>query len=81
MTFLLKYRAACQAASDLFQTHRKTIEPETEELTANLLHRTSDTNKFLRNDAVKAIEVMTENLPPSKVIHILCFKGATHHNG
>uniref|UniRef100_A0A336LQB6 CSON000902 protein n=1 Tax=Culicoides sonorensis TaxID=179676 RepID=A0A336LQB6_CULSO len=74
-------RAACQAAADLFQTHRKTIEPEAEELTSNLLHRTSDTNKFLRNDAIRAIEIMTENLPPSKVIHILCFKGATHHNG
>lgn len=74
-------RAACQAAGDLFQTHRKSIEAEAEELTSNLLHRTSDTNKFLRSDAIKAIEYMCENLPPPKVIHILCFRGATHHNG
>lgn len=74
-------RSACQVASKLFLTHRRTIEPEAEELTAMLLNRTSDTNKFLRADAISALECMCENLPVARVIHLLSIKGATHHNG
>lgn len=74
-------RSACQVAGELFQSHRRTIEPEAEELTSTLLNRTSDTNKFLRADAIRALECMCDNLPVAKVIHLLAFKGATHHNG
>lgn len=45
-----------------------------------LLHRTADTNKFLRKDATKALESMCDNLTTQKVIHLLSTRGVTHQN-
>ena len=68
-------RAACQASKEFFQTHRKCIENEAEDIATHLLHRSADTNKFLRADATEALESMVDNLPTSKAIHIIAFKG------
>lgn len=73
-------RAACQASAEFFSTHRRCIEGEAEDIATHLLHRTADTNKFLRADATQALESMCENLSNAKVIHIISFKGATHQN-
>ncbi|XP_062705037.1 uncharacterized protein LOC109411760 isoform X3 [Aedes albopictus] len=73
-------RAACQASAEFFSTHRRCIEGEAEDIATHLLHRTADTNKFLRADATQALESMCENLSNHKVIHIISFKGATHQN-
>ncbi|XP_055599036.1 uncharacterized protein LOC129748435 [Uranotaenia lowii] len=73
-------RAACQASTEFFCTHRRCIEGEAEDIATHLLHRTADTNKFLRADATRALESMCENLSTPKVIHIITFKGATHQN-
>ncbi|XP_055639699.1 uncharacterized protein LOC129777456 [Toxorhynchites rutilus septentrionalis] len=73
-------RAACQAAAEFFCTHRRCIEGEAEDIATHLLHRTADTNKFLRADAAQALESMCANLSTPKVIHIISFKGATHQN-
>lgn len=73
-------RAACSAASEFFMTNAKALDAEAEELAAALLNRTADTNKFLRADALKALESMCDALVPSKVIMILTFRGAAHQN-
>ncbi|CAO1350164.1 unnamed protein product [Diamesa hyperborea] len=73
-------RAACSAANEFFLTHAKSLDADAEELSAALLNRTADTNKFLRGDALKALEAMCDALHPSKVILILTFRGAAHQN-
>ena len=73
-------RAACTVSNEFFETHAKSLDQDGEELTAALLGRSADTNKFLRSDATKALEAMCEMLPPSKVIAILTFRGAIHQN-
>lgn len=73
-------RSACKAAAEFFITHQKPLEHESEDLSLNLLGRTADTNKFLRADATRALEMMCDNLTPSKVIHILSTRGSTHLN-
>ena len=73
-------RAACTVSLEFFETHAKSLDQDGEELTASLLGRSADTNKFLRSDATKALEGMCEMLLPSKVIAILTFRGAIHQN-
>lgn len=73
-------RAGCSAASEFFMTNAKTLDADAEELAAALLNRTADTNKFLRADALKALESMCDALQPTKVILILIFRGASHQN-
>lgn len=73
-------RAACSASSEFFMTNAKALDADAEELAAALLNRTADTNKFLRADALKALESMCDALVPSKVISILTFRGAAHQN-
>lgn len=73
-------RASCQAASELFERKAKLVETEAEDLTMSLLNRTADTNKFLRCDAMQALESMCDHLPPNKVFHVMVSRGATHQN-
>ncbi|XP_050508093.1 uncharacterized protein LOC126885552 [Diabrotica virgifera virgifera] len=73
-------RAACHTASELFGTCRKSLEVELEEIAGPLLHRTADTNKFLRADANAALDVMCENLPMNRVIFVITSRGCTHQN-
>jgi len=40
-----------------------------------LLSKTADTNHFIRDDAVKALELMTENVPPQKALSVLINNG------
>uniref|UniRef100_A0A182JNW1 TOG domain-containing protein n=1 Tax=Anopheles christyi TaxID=43041 RepID=A0A182JNW1_9DIPT len=73
-------RAACQASAEFFATHRRCLEGEAEDIATHLLHRTADTNKFLRADATQALESMCDNVSIPKVVHIISFKGANHQN-
>nr|XP_022919145.1 uncharacterized protein LOC111427990 [Onthophagus taurus] len=73
-------RNACTAASELFRTCKKHMEVEIEELAIPLLHRTADTNKFLRSDANTALDDMSANLSPPKVVAVVTSKGSTHQN-
>lgn len=73
-------RTACLAAGDFFLIHGKLLEQEAEDLSMSLLNRAADTNKFLRSDATKALEIMCDNLPITKVIQIITGRGATHQN-
>lgn len=73
-------RSACQASAEFFETHAKQMEQEPDDLAAQLLNRTADTNKFLRADAARALNAMVDNLPPPKVISTVITRGANHQN-
>nr|XP_036224399.1 uncharacterized protein LOC106623898 isoform X1 [Bactrocera oleae] len=73
-------RAACQATNELFTLKSKCLEQECDDLVCALLHRTADTNRFLRADATRALESMCDNLTPPKILNILTTKGALHQN-
>ncbi|XP_074041344.1 uncharacterized protein [Leptinotarsa decemlineata] len=73
-------RSACHTASEIFQSCKKGLEMELEEVAGPLLHRTADTNKFLRADANAALDVMCEQLPPIRVILVLTSRGCNHQN-
>jgi hypothetical protein len=73
-------RAACSCASEFFITNSKSLEADAEDLVQALLNRTADTNKFIRADAMKALETMCDAMQPSKVILMLAFRGASHQN-
>lgn len=73
-------RAACRLAGEMFVTHRKGLESEADELAVPLLHRTADTNKFLRIDANDALDKMCDSITPQKSISILLMRGTVHQN-
>ncbi|XP_061401923.1 general transcriptional corepressor trfA-like [Musca vetustissima] len=73
-------RAACQAATELFTIKSRYLEQECDDLVCALLHRTADTNRFIRADATRALEAMCDNLAPGKILNILTSKGAQHQN-
>ncbi|EDW04287.1 GH11713, partial [Drosophila grimshawi] len=73
-------RAACQAATELFTLKCKSLELECDDLVCALLHRSADTNRFLRADATHALESMVDHVQPAKVLNILASKGSQHQN-
>ncbi|KAH8279569.1 hypothetical protein KR018_001736 [Drosophila ironensis] len=73
-------RAACQAAAELFSMKSASLQQECDDLVCALLHRTADTNRFLRSDAARALESMVDHSQPPKVLNILANKGAVHQN-
>ncbi|KRT81215.1 hypothetical protein AMK59_4976, partial [Oryctes borbonicus] len=73
-------RSACLTASEIFKTLKKALEGDIEELATPLLHRTADTNKFLRSDANGALDEMCIYLSPPKVVSVICSKGVNHQN-
>ncbi|XP_015033500.2 uncharacterized protein LOC6644333 [Drosophila willistoni] len=73
-------RAACQASAELFVLKSKFLETEFDDLICGLLHRTADTNRFLRADATRALESMVDHSQPAKILNILSNKGAQHQN-
>ncbi|KAH8260127.1 hypothetical protein KR026_003490 [Drosophila bipectinata] len=73
-------RAACQAAAELFSLKSSTLQQESDDLVGALLHRTADTNRFIRADATRALESMVDHSPPPKILNIITTKGAQHQN-
>ncbi|XP_015601159.1 uncharacterized protein LOC107270564 isoform X2 [Cephus cinctus] len=73
-------RVACQAAGDVFSAQIRGIDQELDDIAGPLLHRTADTNKFLRADCNAALDSMIEHLPPHRTISVIVYRGATHQN-
>ncbi|KAK4887789.1 hypothetical protein RN001_004060 [Aquatica leii] len=73
-------RAACTVTSEMFTNPRRSLEVELEEIAVPLLHRTADTNKFLRGDANAALDKMCLHLAPPRVVSIIAIKGGKHQN-
>ncbi|XP_053995413.1 uncharacterized protein LOC128885405 [Hylaeus anthracinus] len=73
-------RAACLAASDIFTSQIRGIDQDFDDIAGPLLHRTADTNRFLRADSNAALDRMIEHLPPHKTIGVIVQRGASHQN-
>ncbi|XP_023721556.2 uncharacterized protein LOC111872178 isoform X2 [Cryptotermes secundus] len=73
-------RAACQASGELFLSQKRALETDLDELACPLLHRTADTNKFLRADSNAALDKMIEVISPSKAVAVIVGKGISHQN-
>lgn len=73
-------RAACQASRELFLSQKRALETDLDELASPLLHRTSDTNRFLRADSNAALDKMIEVISPSKAVAVIVGKGISHQN-
>ncbi|XP_056641944.1 uncharacterized protein LOC130448552 [Diorhabda sublineata] len=73
-------RAACHTAAELFGSCKRNLDMELEEIAGPLLHRTADTNKFLRADANAALDVMCKNLPINRTITVIISRGCNHQN-
>ncbi|XP_011344178.2 uncharacterized protein LOC105283262 isoform X2 [Ooceraea biroi] len=73
-------RAACLSASDVFCSQIRGIDQDLDDIAGPLLHRTADTNRFLRADSNAALDQMAQHLPPHKTIGIIVLRGANHQN-
>ncbi|XP_026296918.1 uncharacterized protein LOC413368 isoform X3 [Apis mellifera] len=73
-------RTACLAAGDIFSSQIRGIDQEFDDIAGSLLHRTADTNRFLRSDSNAALDRMIEHLPPHKTITVIVQCGASHQN-
>ncbi|XP_058799281.1 uncharacterized protein LOC131668840 isoform X2 [Phymastichus coffea] len=74
-------RVACSAAGDVFSSHIRGIDhQDLDEIAGPLLHRTADTNRFLREDCNRALDAMIEHLPPQRTILTIANRGACHQN-
>ncbi|XP_076664822.1 uncharacterized protein LOC143367135 isoform X3 [Andrena cerasifolii] len=73
-------RAACLAAGDVFSSQIRGIDQDFDDIAGPLLHRTADTNRFLRADSNAALDLMIEHLPPHKTISVIFLRGASHQN-
>ncbi|XP_046387889.1 uncharacterized protein LOC124157310 [Ischnura elegans] len=59
---------------------RRALEADLEEVAAPLLHRSADTNRFLRDDCVAALDRFVAGVGPSRVVGPILSKGVTHQN-
>ncbi|CAL7945263.1 unnamed protein product [Xylocopa violacea] len=73
-------RAACLASGDIFSSQIRGIDQDFDDIAGALLHRTADTNRFLRADSNAALDRMVEHLPPHKTITVIVQRGASHQN-
>ncbi|KAG8041885.1 hypothetical protein G9C98_007189 [Cotesia typhae] len=73
-------RTACMAAGDVFESRSRCLDHDLDEIAGPLLHRTADTNRFLRSDSNAALDRMIEHLPPHRTISVIIYRGASHQN-
>ncbi|CAK9804588.1 TOG array regulator of axonemal microtubules protein 1 [Anthophora plagiata] len=73
-------RTACLAAGDIFSSQIRGIDQDFDDIAGPLLHRTADTNRFLRADSNAALDKMVEHLPPHRTIAVIVQRGASHQN-
>ncbi|KAF4529086.1 hypothetical protein B566_EDAN018201 [Ephemera danica] len=73
-------RTACSVAGELAVALHRRLDNELEELVAPLLHRSADTNRFLREDCGKALDRIMEHTLPSRSIPAIISQGASHKN-
>ncbi|XP_057328768.1 uncharacterized protein LOC130669739 [Microplitis mediator] len=73
-------RTACMAAGDVFESQARSIDHDLDDIAGPLLHRTADTNRFLRSDSNAALDRMIEHLPPHRTISVIIHRGAGHQN-
>ncbi|XP_078069656.1 TOG array regulator of axonemal microtubules protein 2-like [Mustelus asterias] len=73
-------RSAILSLSELFSQLKRNMDQEVDEVTRILLHKTGDSNEFIREEAVKALAVMAESVSPSRALMALIAGGLNHRN-
>uniref|UniRef100_UPI00398EEE20 TOG array regulator of axonemal microtubules protein 2-like isoform X2 n=2 Tax=Pristiophorus japonicus TaxID=55135 RepID=UPI00398EEE20 len=73
-------RSAILSLSELFSQLKRNMDQEVDEVSRILLHRTGDSNEFIREEAVKALAVMAKNVSPSRALTALIAGGLNHRN-
>ncbi|GCC30720.1 hypothetical protein chiPu_0009174 [Chiloscyllium punctatum] len=73
-------RSAILSLNELFCQLKRNMDQEVDEVTRILLHKTGDSNEFIREEAVKALAVMAENVSPSRALTALIAGGVNHRN-
>ncbi|XP_043236104.1 TOG array regulator of axonemal microtubules protein 1-like [Amphibalanus amphitrite] len=73
-------RAAVQTSAEMFQHVGKAAEPNMESMVAILLQKTSDTNKFIKADSNRALDMMLENVSVSRAVAVVIGEGLGHRS-
>ena len=73
-------RAAIQSCTNLVQKFGERLEQDSNIIADKLLDRTSDTNKFIRSDAVNGLQFIVATSSVQRCMNIL-EQGAQHRNG
>jgi len=69
-------RQAIQTVGQLFQHCGKAMEQDLDRTSQLLLHKTADTNRFIREDSHLALMSMIDYISPPKVIVAILSEGA-----
>ncbi|XP_029448835.1 TOG array regulator of axonemal microtubules protein 2 isoform X3 [Rhinatrema bivittatum] len=72
-------RHAIRSLGELFLAMKKNMDQEVEEVTRMLLHKTGDSNEFIREESDRSLGIMVENVSPSKALSALT-GGVSHRN-
>lgn len=67
---------AISGVTFLLQRLSRLRSQDLDEIAGPLLHRTADTNRFLRADSNAALDRMVQHLPPHKTIGVIVLRGA-----
>nr|XP_033791862.1 TOG array regulator of axonemal microtubules protein 2 isoform X2 [Geotrypetes seraphini] len=73
-------RHAIKSLGELFLAMKKNMDQEVEEVARVLLHKTGDSNEFIREESDRSLGVMVENVSPSKALTALTVGGVNHRN-
>ncbi|XP_037089587.1 uncharacterized protein LOC119109937 isoform X2 [Pollicipes pollicipes] len=73
-------RAAVQTSCEMFQHVGKGVEPNLEKIAAILLQKTSDTNKFIKADSNRSLDVMLDSVSLPRAITAVTSEGLGHRN-
>ncbi|KAF0314623.1 TOG array regulator of axonemal microtubules protein 1 [Amphibalanus amphitrite] len=73
-------RAAVQTSAEMFQHVGRAAEPNMESMVAILLQKTSDTNKFIKADSNRALDMMLENVSVSRAVAVVIGEGLGHRS-
>ncbi|XP_053140412.1 TOG array regulator of axonemal microtubules protein 1 isoform X2 [Hemicordylus capensis] len=73
-------RAAVVCLGDLFNYLKKSMDQELDNTVKVLLHKTGESNTFIREDVDKALKAMVNNVTPARALSSLINGGQSHLN-
>lgn len=73
-------RSAVQSFGLIFMSMKKAMESDLEPVASLLLSKTGETNKFIREDSIRTLFSMIQNVSPAKSVAVLHSEGASHKN-
>ncbi|TRY68490.1 hypothetical protein TCAL_01388 [Tigriopus californicus] len=72
-------RAAAVTLTELLRSLKRNLESDMDKIIVPLIHKTGDTNKFLREDCHVALDAIIENLPNTKVLSVITADPVLNH--